>query len=530
VIFATACSAILMVSIDGTIVATALHTLTRELGTTLAWSTWTITVYQLGQIVSLPIAGRLSDSLGRRRMFLAYVAVFTVSSLLAGFATNVYLLIALRFAQALGGGGLMPSTMGVVADLFTRERDRALGLVGSFFPIGALIGPTLGGFIVTYASWRAIFFINVPVGVVVLGLLWLLLPPARAVRARIDILGAALLGAALLSVMFGLNQFGDRGVGSPLPWSLLALGGALTTAFLVHERRTDQAILPPPLLRRPAFAVVNSINVLYGAAAFAVAAVALAAFIAIEARSKQPMVDLTLLRSRVFGGGTVTMMLWAFGIFGIYFFTSIYLQDILGFSPTKAGLAFVPMALCLAAAAAVAGPVYARLGAHRTVALGMAVMAVGLYLFSVLGANATFASLMPGFVLFGAGAGLMQVPLTNSVLHGQPPERSGIASALINATREVAGLFGITVIGAILRARQGEALRHGAAPGSAFLDGYHAGLMVTVVLVAAGAVISFLALRRIQDQATEPVPVPASPAQDQPVSEGRQELAAAARR
>jgi predicted MFS family arabinose efflux permease len=234
-------------------------------------------------------------------------------------------------------------------------------------------------------------------------------------------------------------------------------------------------------------------------------------------------------------------MLWAFGIFGIYFFTSIYLQNILGFSPTKAGLAFVPMALCLAVAAGVAGPVYARLGAHRTVALGMAVMAVGLYMFSVLGADATFASLMPGFVLFGAGAGLMQVPLTNSILHGQPPERSGIASALINATREVAGLFGITVIGAILRARQGEALRHGSAPGSAFLDGYHAGLMVTVVLVAAGAVISFLALRRIQDQATEPVaaavpgsgtpqPAPANAAQAHPTGERSQDLAGASRR
>jgi len=237
----------------------------------------------------------------------------------------------------------------------------------------------------------------------------------------------------------------------------------------------------------------------------------------VEARTAHPMVDPALLRSRVFAGGTVTMMLWAFGIFGIYFFTSIYLQDILGFSPTKAGLAFVPMALCLATAAGVAGPVYTRLGAHRTVALGMAVMAVGLYLFSVLGAGATFASLMPGFILFGAGAGLMQVPLTNSVLHGQPPERSGVASALLNASREVAGLLGITVIGAILRSRQGAALRHGAAPGTAFLDGYHAGLLVTVALVAVGAVISYLTLRGAPAAAPPPAPAPvaADPARPQ---------------
>src|SRR5439155_18260047 len=165
------------------------------------------TIYNLGQIVSLPIAGRLSDSLGRRRMFLIYVGVFTVSSLLAGLSNNIYELIAFRLVQALGGGGLMPSTMGVVADLFTRERDRALGLVSSFFPLGALLGPTLGGFIVTYFSWREIFFVNVPVGVVLLVLLWVLLPAGRpGVRTRIDVLGAAMMGGALLSIMFGLNQ------------------------------------------------------------------------------------------------------------------------------------------------------------------------------------------------------------------------------------------------------------------------------------------------------------------------------------
>jgi len=262
--------------------------------------------------------------------------------------------------------------------------------------------------------------------------------------------------------------------------------------------------------------------------AFVVAAIAGAAFVAIESRTDHPMVELKLFRSSVFSGGTFTMMLWAFGIFGIYFFTSIYLQDVLGFSPTKAGLAFVPMALCLAAAAGVAGPVYARFGAHRTVAAGMVIMAVGLYLFSVLGAGATFASLMPGFVLFGFGAGLMQVPLTNSVLNGQPPERSGVASALLNASREVAGLFGITVIGAILRSQQGSALRSGSAPGTAFLDGYHAGLFVTVALVAVGAVVSYLALRN----APAPVPVSVEPAEPADSAESAEtaQLADASRR
>jgi hypothetical protein len=147
------------------------------------------------------------------------------------------------------------------------------------------------------------------------------------------------------------------------------------------------------------------------------------------------------------------------------------------------------------------------------VAIGMAVMAAGLYLFSRLGAGASFASLMPGFLIFGAGAGLMNVPLTNAVLHSMPPERSGVASALLNASREVAGLLGITIIGAVLRSRQGIAVRQGAHPALAYLNGYHSGLMVTVVLIAAGAVVSYFALRHLRRQQPAIGPVPATPAE-----------------
>jgi predicted MFS family arabinose efflux permease len=231
--------------------------------------------------------------------------------------------------------------------------------------------------------------------------------------------------------------------------------------------------------------------------AFALTAVAATTFGLIESRTAHPMVDMRLFRSRVFAGGTVTMMLWAFGIFGIYFFTSIYLQTILGFSPTKAGLTFVPMALCMALFAGLAGPVSRVLRPHQTVALGMAVMAAGLYLFGRLGGGATFASLMPGFLVFGAGAGLMNVPLTNAILHSMSAERSGVGSALLNASREVAGLLGITIIGAVLRTARGSALRAGQDAAGAYLHGYHSGLIVTVALVAAGAVISFVALRQL---------------------------------
>jgi MFS family permease len=211
-----------------------------------------------------------------------------------------------------------------------------------------------------------------------------------------------------------------------------------------------------------------------------------------------------MFRSREFSGGVGTMMIWAFGILGIYFFTSLYLQLTLGFSPVKAGLAFVPMALCVAVFAAIAPRVQAVAGAHRTVAFGMLLMVVGLVLFARLGLQASYASLLPGFMVFGAGAGLMNVPLTNAAMAATPTARAGIASALINASREVAGLLGITVIGAVLRTRQAASLRAGAGPVHAFLDGYHTGLLVTIVLMAAGVLVSYLTLRPRPARSAEP--------------------------
>jgi predicted MFS family arabinose efflux permease len=207
------------------------------------------------------------------------------------------------------------------------------------------------------------------------------------------------------------------------------------------------------------------------------------------------MVALPIFRSRQFSGGTATMMIWSFGILGIYFFTSLYVQQVLGFSPTKAGLAFVPMALALAVFSVIAPRVAEALSPHRTIALGMLVMVAGLVLFARIGADAGYWSLTPGFVLFGAGAGLMNVPLTNSVMEAAPSAQAGVASALLNASREVAGLLGITVIGAVVRSRDTSALHVGASSSGAFVDGYHAGLWVTIALLAAGVVLSYLTLR-----------------------------------
>src|SRR5215472_2239322 len=422
-----------MTYLDNNVTNVAIPTIQRSLHLSIASLEWVVSSYILVFAGLMLAGGRLADVFGRRRLFLTGLSIFTLASLGAGLAGSGSVLIAARLVQGLGAALLIPTTLAIILAAFTNPRERTAA-ISTWTAIGAMalaFGPLIGGFISQHLHWGWIFFINVPVGIVAFAIAVVATQESRdpSVVRRLDIPGLITSAVALSSLTYALIDGHDKGWTSPL-----ILG------------------------------------------AFALAAVAAAAFGVIESAAAHPMVDMRLFRSRIFAGGTITMMLWAFGIFGIYFFTSIYLQTILGFSPTKAGLAFVPMALCMALFAGLAGPVSRLLRPGQTVGLGMAVMAVGLYLFSRLGGGATFAGLLPGFLIFGAGAALMNVPLTNAVLHSMPAERSGVASALMNASREVAGLLGITIIGAVLRSRQGSALHHGAHFGVAYLDGYHAGL------------------------------------------------------
>jgi EmrB/QacA subfamily drug resistance transporter len=455
-----------MTYLDNNVTNVAIPTIQRDLHLSIAGLEWVVSSYILVFAGLLLVGGRLADVYGRRRLFVVGLSVFTLASLGAGLAGSGGVLIGARLAQGLGAALMVPTTLAIIVATFddVRERTRAVGAWAAIGALALAFGPLIGGFISQHLHWGWIFLINVPVGVITMGIALLSIRESRDTSSshHLDVPGLAASAVALFSLTYALIEGHDKG------WTSMTILGALALAVLAGG-----------------------------------------VFTLIESRTEHPMVALSLFRSRAFSGGTGTMMLWAFGIFGIYFFTSLYLQGVLGFSPTKAGLAFVPMALCMAVFAGVSVPVAARVGAHRTVAFGLALNAVGLFLFWMLGRDATFASLMPGFVLFGAGSGLMNVPLTNAVLGSMPAERSGMASALLNNSREVAGLLGITVIGAVLRSRQGAALSHGVLPAPAFLDGYHAGLAVTIVLVAAGVLISYVALRRLPALAPSPVPVTA---------------------
>jgi EmrB/QacA subfamily drug resistance transporter len=444
-------SATFMTYLDNNIVNVAIPDIQRELGLTTAGIEWVVSGYILTFAGLLMAGGRLADAFGRRRLFLIGLAVFTASSVLAGLAGGATTLVAARALQGIGAAAVTPTTLAIISATFTdpRERNAAVGIWGGVGALALAVGPVLGGLLTQHISWEWIFWINVPIGLATMALgAWAITESREDEARRLDLAGLALSTLSLFALTWALIKGHDRG------WTS---GGIL--------------------------------------GAFTVAAVTALGFVVVERAVEQPMVDVSLFARREFAGGIVALMLWAFGLFGIYFFTSLYLQGVLGFSPTKAGAAFVPMALLMAFAAVISDRVAARFGAYRSTAVGMVVMGLGIGSTALLGKDASFLSLMPSFAVIGIGGGLT-IPLTATVLGVMPTGQAGVASAVFNASREVAGLLGITVIGAVLTSRQSSALAAGHTPADAYLTGYRTGLVLAAALVVAGGAAAFAALRR----------------------------------
>jgi EmrB/QacA subfamily drug resistance transporter len=269
-VFTIVALALIMMSVDSTIVATALHALQHGLHTSINWAGWTLTAYSFGFVLMLPLSGKLSDRYGRRRVFLGSVVVFTAASLFCGLADNIFALIALRAVQAAGGAGFTPSATGIIVDHFGEERDRAVGLFGSIFPIGAMIGPIFGGLFVTYWTWQGVFLVNVPIGMAVIALTLRYIPgdPPRAARLheRMDAAGMALLGSGMLAGMLAASYLGEENAHA---WSLtfvapLAIAVAALWLFFRHVSSSPHPFINPRLIHGPGFGAVNLINVLYG--------------------------------------------------------------------------------------------------------------------------------------------------------------------------------------------------------------------------------------------------------------------------
>jgi len=270
-IFSVVAMALLMSSLDSTIVATAFHSIQHGLHSSINWTSWVITAYSVGFVLALSLAGKLSDRFGRRRFFLVSVVVFAGSSLCCALATNIYVLIALRVVQAAGGAGFTPSATAIVVEHFGSSRDKAVGLFGSIFPIGAMIGPIFGGLFVTYWTWRGIFLVNVPIGLLLIVLCLHFVPPdpkRTGGHRAMDLSGMLLLGVGVLALMAGISYLGEAGARFSSPFFLAptAIGVLGLAQFGRHVRRVADPFIAPLLISGRGFAAVNVINVLYGGA------------------------------------------------------------------------------------------------------------------------------------------------------------------------------------------------------------------------------------------------------------------------
>ncbi|MFF3290649.1 MFS transporter [Streptomyces sp. NPDC003023] len=443
-------------TLDNTVINVALPTVQRELGLTVTGLEWVATSYVLVFGALLLTGGRLTDLLGRRSVLAAGVAVFTLASAAAAVADDGTTLITARAVQGVGAALVIPASLAVVAaDLPAGRRTMAVGLWTAALATALALGPVIGGFVTERWGWSWVFLLNVPFGVLTLALVPAV-PAVQAARTRtgagllrpLDLPGVVLSSAALFLLTYGLVQGGEHGFRT-LP-ALLCLGSAGAIACV---------------------------------------------FLAVEVRSPAPLLDLGMLRVRTLFGGVAAQVLWGIGVNGVFFFTALYLQRVLGFSPTGAGLAFLPLAIALLLVTPFAERAARAVGAHVSVAAGLFLVAAGLWYVSGAGPHADYWSLQPGLLVIGAGSALTTPLIVRSVAD-VPPDRTGMASGLVSAAREISGVFGVVLVGVVLTRTERSALRDGADPAGAFLDGYDSGLRLAACCVLLGAAITAVTLRR----------------------------------
>ena len=442
------CLAQFMLIADITVVNVALPTIGHDLDLAHGDVTWVVAAYSTAFGGLMILGGRLADALGRRRMFLIGLAVFTLASIVSGTADNGGVLIAGRAAQGIGAALLSPAALSIVTTAFTgTARTRALGVWAAIGGAGAAVGVLLGGVLTSYASWRWIFFVNVPVGIVVAACIPALIAavtPDR--RTLLDVRGAVTITVSVAAMVFGLVRAGDVG------WS------------------SASAIVP-----------------------LAIGVIGAAVFIAIERTSAVPLMPLAMLRRRPVVTG-LTMMLAASGLLlAGFFLSSLYVQQVRHLSPVQTGLLFLPVAIAIGAGVHVGTRLATTAGPRVAGSVGLGLAAVGAGLLARVGAHSSVLTVvLPGFVVLGIGLGAVLIAATTTALAGAGHAEAGILSGIVNSGHELGGAFGVAVISAVAGASvTGPVIAVGDWP----VSGFGWAFAVCAVFAAVAAVVAFLAVR-----------------------------------
>ncbi|MFI6395331.1 MFS transporter [Nonomuraea sp. NPDC050540] len=458
-------------TLDNTVVTVAVPTIRRELGARLAAMEWVGTGYVITFAGLMLAGGRLADLWGRRRVLVAGMAVFSAASLVAGLAGTVEVLVGARVVQGVGAAMVLPATLAVLAGSGERRRSAGIAVWMASGAAALALGPVVGGYLSEYAHWGWVFLINVPLGAVVIGLALVALPqdpqPNSDSSSRTD---------AGPSPGSGSGSDGGSGSGG----SRSGTGGGFWGGVDVPG-----VVCSGVFLGAGTFVLIHGVE--YGwarpviVAGLVVSLVAGVAFVVVERRAARPMVDLALFRVRSFSGGVVAQVLWGLGVNGVFFYTAIFLQDVLGFTPSASGLAFVPLALLVVAAAPLVPWVERQAGAGRTVAAGLLLVAAGMVVAAFLRPGDGWGDLLPAVCAIGVGSALT-MPLGSAVLGAVPEERAGVAGGVFSVSREISGLFGIAGVGGVVHAV------------GTFAAGYTVGLLAAAALVLGGALVSLSSL------------------------------------
>ena len=447
--FAVTSLALVMVTLDNLVVTTALPVIRTDLHASIEGLEWTVNAYTLTFAVLLLTGAALGDRFGRRRMFAVGLGIFTLASAAAALAPSMSVLVAARAVQGAGGAIVMPLTLTILSAAVSPERRGvALGAWSGIAGLAVALGPLVGGAVVSGLSWQWIFWINVPIGLVLIPLALRRLEETYGPSNKLDLPGVALASAGLLGIVWGLVRGNGQGWSSPEIVLSLAAGAIVLVGFVLWELRTVTPMLPMRFFRNRAFAAANAAS-----------------------------------------------LLMFFGMFGSIFLLAQFFQTVQGYSPFGSGLRILPWTAMPIFVAPIAGALSGRIGGRPLMAIGLALQAIGLgWLAAVSTPTTPYADLIAPFVLSGMGMGLFFAPVANVVLSAVRPQEEGQASGANNAIRELGGVFGVAVLASIFSHYGGYAT------GETFVDGLTPALWVGAVVVALGAVAALFIPRKRRPQ------------------------------